>query len=195
MCKYQIQINNKYGNMMINAGDNYSEAINKYKEVKDEYASITCDINFLNDGKIQCQKKNDNSMEKLYDNLLDVLVKIAEHEIEMSEKEEEFNRAKNANYHMIEELDTSKLSDEEQLDIFKNMKTMLTKRRSIESENQKAYAFHDTFLKIYDAIENYENKDKCKVNKNISRFKDQYYRESPKNKQKRLSNLQNRFSL
>ena len=160
MCKYQIQINNKYGNMMINAGDNYSEAINKYKEVKDEYASITCDINFLNDGKIQFQKKNDNSMEKLYDNLLDVLVKIAEHEIEMSEKEEEFNRAKNANYHMIEELDISKLSDEEQLDIFKNMKTMLTKRRSIESENQKAYAFHDTFLKIYDAIENYENKDK-----------------------------------
>ena len=141
MCKYQIQINNKYGNMMINAGDNYSEAINKYKEVKDEYASITCDINFLNDGKIQFQKKNDNSMEKLYDNLLDVLVKIAEHEIEMSEKEEEFNRAKNANYHMIEELDISKLSDEEQLDIFKNMKTMLTKRRSIESENQKAYAF------------------------------------------------------
>ena len=92
MCKYQIQINNKYGNMMINAGDNYSEAINKYKEVKDEYASITCDINFLNDGKIQFQKKNDNSMEKLYDNLLDVLVKIAEHEIEMSEKEEEFNK-------------------------------------------------------------------------------------------------------
>ena len=83
MCKYQIQINNKYGNMMINAGDNYSEAINKYKEVKDEYASITCDINFLNDGKIQFQKKNDNSMEKLYDNLLDVLVKIAEHEIEL----------------------------------------------------------------------------------------------------------------
>ena len=93
-------------------------------------------------------------------------------------------------YHSLEEDDISNLSIEEQAYKLNEMKMTLCKRRLIEEENKKAYAFFNEFHKIYDVILDFEkNRKEMKRNMNASRFGEVYYNEPYKNKKARSKHL------
>ena len=101
-----------------------------------------------------------------------------------------YTTCRNELYHDLETTDLSQLSTDEQIDYLMNMKSQLNKRRIIEEENKKAYAFFNEFHKIYDVILDFEkNRKEMKRNMNASRFGEVYYNEPYKNKKARSKHL------
>ena len=191
MCRYELSVNMKYGIFNMNLSDDYKTAINTYNKVKSEYEGIPCEIVVKDNGKPIFTKVNkDNSFDELYNKLLEVLVDMSQLQLKLSKEEESFEKVKNAMYHSLEEDDISNLTIEEQAYKLNEMKMTLCKRRLIEEENKKAYAFFNEFHKIYDVILDFEkNRKEMKRNMNASRFGEVYYNEPYKNKKARSKHL------
>ena len=69
------------------------------------------------------------------------------------------------------------------------MKSELNKRRIIESQNQKQYAFFDTFTKIYNLVIEYEEKKEKMQHHGCERFGKAYYKEDASVKKERAKRL------
>ena len=181
--RYELNINMEYGNMRVNLGDTYKEAMEKYNKVKVDYADIPCVMTVTDNSKVLFVKENkDQSFDKLYDQLLSTLV-------EMSKKEKRFTALRNEMYHELECKDLSELSTEEQAEYLMKMKSELNKRRIVESQNQKQYAFFDTFTKIYNLVIEYEEKKEKMQHHGSERFGKTYYKEDASAKKERSKKL------
>ena len=51
MCKYEVRVSLEYGKMNVNAGDNYNEALIKYKNIKNDFLNIPATITLFNNDK------------------------------------------------------------------------------------------------------------------------------------------------
>ena len=190
MCRYKMSIEMEYGVMNINLSDIYKEAMVKYNKVKVDYSEVPCkmivkdneDVLFIKDNK-------DQSFDKLYDQLLSILVEMSKLQLNMSKKEKKFTALRNEMYHELECKDLSELSTEEQAEYLMKMKSELNKRRIIESQNQKQYAFFDTFTKMYDLVMEYDEKREKMEHHGCERFGKAYYKEDASAKKERSKRL------
>ena len=190
MCRYKMSIEMEYGVMNINLGDIYKEAMVKYNKVKADYSEVPCkmivkdneDVLFIKDNKEQ-------SFDKLYNQLLSILAEMSKLQLNMSKKEKKFTALRNEMYHELECKDLSELNTEEQAEYLMKMKSELNKRRIIESQNQKQYAFFDTFTKIYDLVIEYEEKKEKMQHHGSERFGKKYYKEDASAKKTRSKHL------
>ena len=190
MCRYKMSIEMEYGVMNINLSDTYKEAMVKYNKVKADYSEVPCkmivkdneDVLFIKDNKEQ-------SFDKLYNQLLSILAEMSKLQLNMSKKEKRFTALRNEMYHELECKDLSELDTEEQAEYLMKMKSELNKRRIIESQNQKQYAFFDTFTKIYDLVMEYEEKREKMEHHGCERFGKAYYKEDASAKKERSKRL------
>ena len=188
--RYELNINMEYGNMRVNLGDTYKEAMEKYNKVKVDYSDIPCVMTVTDNSKVLFVKENkDQSFDKLYDQLLSILVEMSKLQLNMSKKEKKFTALRNEMYHELECKDLSELNTEEQAEYLMKMKSELNKRRIIESQNQKQYAFFDTFTKIYDLVMEYEEKREKMEHHGCERYGKAYYREDVSAKKERSKKL------
>ena len=188
--RYELNINMEYGCMRVNLGDTYKEAMEKYNKVKVEYSDIPCVMTVTDNSKVLFVKENkDQSFDKLYDKLLSTLVEMSKLQLNMSKKEKKFTALRNEMYHELECKDLSELNTEEQAEYLMKMKRELNKRRIIESQNQKQYAFFDTFTKIYDLVMEYEEKKEKMQHHGSERFGKKYYKEDASAKKERSKKL------
>ena len=190
MCRYKMSIEMEYGVMNINLSDTYKEAMVKYNKVKADYSEVPCkmivkdneDVLFIKDNKEQ-------SFDQLYKQLLSTLVEMSKLQLNMSKKEKKFTALRNELYHKLECEDLSGLNTEEQAEYLMKMKSELNKRRIIETQNQKQYAFFDTFTKIYDLIIEYEDKREKMEHHGCERYGKTYYKEDASAKKERSKRL------
>ena len=190
MCRYKMSIEMEYGVMNINLSDTYKEAMVKYNKVKADYSEVPCkmivkdneDVLFVKDNKEQ-------SFDQLYKQLLSTLAEMSKLQLNMSKKEKKFTALRNELYHKLECEDLSKLNTEEQAEYLMKMKSELNKRRIIETQNQKQYAFFDTFTKIYDLVMEYEEKREKMEHHGCERYGKAYYREDVSAKKERAKRL------
>ena len=188
--RYELNINMEYGNMRVNLGDTYKEAMEKYNKVKADYSDIPCVMTVTDNSKVLFVKENkDQSFDKLYDQLLSILVEMSKLQLNMSKKEKRFTALRNEMYHELECKDLSELNTEEQAEYLMKMKSELNKRRIIESQNQKQYAFFDTFTKIYDLVMEYEEKREKMEHHGCERYGKTYYKEDASAKKERSKKL------
>ena len=193
MCdKYIARVSMKYGKMGIGLGDDYNKAIEKYKEIKEEYKGITCEIQFYNSvrDEVHFTKVNkEDSFEELYNKLIHTLADMSKYQIEMLRKEEKYGEVRNAMYHNLEETDLSELSTKEQAELLFKMKSELTQRRLNEEENQRNYAFFKAFRNICKEIEKYNDEKDNRLHHNQGRFGNDYYKEPLSEKKRRTKKL------
>ena len=188
--RYELNINMEYGNMRVKLGDTYKEAMEKYNKVKADYSDIPCVMTVTDNSKVLFVKENkDESFDKLYDQLLSILVEMSKLQLNMSKKEKRFTALRNEMYHELECKDLSELNTEEQAEYLMKMKSELNKRRIIESQNQKQYAFFDTFTKIYDLVMEYEEKREKMEHHGCERYGKTYYKEDASAKKERSKKL------
>lgn len=189
---YKIKIGLKYGSFSVKS-DTYKECMEKYHEIKNEYANIPAEITVYKDDKIQFVKyTGKKSFEKLYNNLIDNLIEIGKYQVEVTREEHNYGKVKNDLYHELEELDLGELDDRKQLDFLNNMKSELTKRRITENENRKLYGFDKAYNTILDALNNYIQKEKpIKDEASVKRYNETYYTESNGKKKEKIKKLQN----
>ena len=190
MCRYKMSIEMEYGVMNINLSDTYKEAMVKYNKVKADYSEVPCkmivkdneDVLFVKDNKEQ-------SFDQLYKQLLSTLAEMSKLQLNMSKREKKFTALRNEMYHKLECEDLSELTIEEQSEYLMKMKSELNKRRIIETQNQKQYAFFDTFTKIYDLVMGYEEKREKMEHHGCERFGKAYYKEDASAKKERSKRL------
>ena len=188
--RYELNINMEYGNMRVNLGDTYKEAMEKYNKVKSDYSDIPCVMTVTDNSKVLFVKENkDQSFDKLYNQLLSILAEMSKLQLNMSKKEKRFTALRNEMYHELECKDLSELNTEEQAEYLMKMKSELNKRRIIETQNQKQYAFFDTFTKIYDLVMEYEEKREKMEHHGCERYGKAYYREDVSAKKERAKRL------
>ena len=188
--RYELNINMEYGCMRVNLGDTYKEAMEKYNKVKVDYADIPCVMTVTDNSKVLFVKENkDQSFDKLYNQLLSTLAEMSKLQLNMSKREKKFTALRNEMYHETELLDVGQMTVEQQAEYLMNMKNKLTQRRIIETENQKQYAFFDTFTKIYDLVIEYEEKREKMEHHGCERFGKAYYKEDASAKKERSKKL------
>lgn len=191
MGEYLIKIKLKYGEFSVSA-NTYAECMAKYKEIKEEYKNMSCEIIVTKQEKIQFVKQNKkDTIETLYNELKNVMIKIGQHQIDMLTKEEKYHQVKNRLYHDLEEINLDNMSETDKADYLDSMKSELTKRRLIEIENRCNFAFYDCYNVILTAMEDYKNNKKSKEGLSKQRFGNKYYKESIKVKQEKLDRLIN----
>ena len=192
MSRYKLRIEMQYGNMNINLGSTYKEALEKYNKVKTDYINVPCKMKVEDTEKKQVlfvKENKENSFEKAYNQLLSSLIEMSRMQLNLSKNEKKYTECRNNLYHDLETTDLSQLSTDEQIDYLMNMKSQLNKRRIIEEENKKLFGFYDTFTKIYDLIMEYEDNREKLNNIGSHRYGNEYYREDNSVKKKRSKHL------
>ena len=127
------------GEMNINLGDIYKEALEKYNKVKADYTNVPCKMKVEDTEKKQVlfvKENKENSFEKAYNQLLSSLIEMSRMQLNLSKNEKKYTECRNNLYHDLETTDLSQLSTDEQIDYLMNMKSQLNKRRIIEEENK-----------------------------------------------------------
>ena len=192
MSRYKLRIEMQYGNMNINLGSTYKEALEKYNKVKTDYINVPCKMKVEDTEKKQVlfvKENKENSFEIAYNQLLSSLIEMSRMQLNLSKNEKKYTECRNNLYHDLETTDLSQLSTDEQIDYLMNMKSQLNKRRIIEEENKKLFGFYDTFTKIYDLIMEYEDNREKLNNIGSHRYGNEYYREDNSVKKARSKRL------
>lgn len=189
--KYIVNVGTKFGVENIRLGDNYKLAIKKYKEIKEFYKNVPCTIKFYNEDDIQFVKTPEKDFEKLYNDLIDSVIALAKYQVELCKTETKLQEVRNFLYHDLEQMDLSKMTDDEQIEYLIKMKSELTKRRINEKENQKNFAFFDCFNNIYDSLCSYVGTKNQKEDYGAKRYSNRYYTEDISTKKKRVKKLHN----
>lgn len=189
--KYIVNVGTKFGVENIRLGDDYNLAIRKYKEIKEFYKNVPCTIKFYNEDDIQFTKTPEKDFEKLYNNLIDSVISLAKYQVELCKAENKLHEVRNSLYHDLEQMDLSKMTDDEQIEYLIKMKSELTKRRINEEENQKNFAFFDCFNNIYNSLCSYVGTKNKKEYRGVGRYKTKYYTEDISTKKNRVKKLHN----
>ena len=190
MCKYEIRIDLNYGNMNMPVGDNYNMAVEKFKKIKDDFANTPAKIILWNNERNieQFVSKVDNryDFKKHYNELINILVKINELGKELVNTEKELSEKKTESYHNIELTDYDNLS----IGMLIELKKDLTIRRVTKECTKEYYAFHELNCKLIELLKNYKNVRHSKLLDSCSKtYYSKFYKESEKNKDKRISIL------
>lgn len=187
--KFAIELKLKYGKLNKTA-ETYNEALDIYREMKNEYANVTCEISVINleTNNVLFTKFNnrENSFESNYEKLMESLINIARLEIELKDKEKEYNDYKRDFYHKIEQTNLEDID----LEMLEDFKTDLTKRRIVKQESRRCYAFHQTLLGMIDLLSDYKKNQYQMENAGSTViYRKSYYTESPKLKVQRYEQL------
>lgn len=190
MCKYEIRVKLNYGEMNIPAGDNYNEAINQYKKIKNDFNNAPAIITLWNNEKnieqFVSKVNNKYDFKRHYNELIDKLIEINSLGKELIETEKELANNKNENYHEIELTDYNDLS----MDMLINLKKDLTIRRVTKECAKEYYAFHDLNCKLIELLRDYKSARHDKLLDSCGKtYYSKFYKESNKNKEKRISTL------
>ena len=179
MCKkYKIEVISKYG-IFTKEADTYNEIMEEYKETKDLFKDVPCDIKVTSTENILFTKKGDvNTFEKLYNNLKEDLRLLSDYTVYSRAMEDVYNKKLNDKYHYIETEDINNQDDENKIEILEDLKIILTKRRLFKNESRKCCIFYDELTKILDELCKYEESREKMETKNYHEIsiKTNYYK-------------------
>ena len=179
MCKkYKIEVISKYG-IFTKEADKYNEIMEEYKETKELFKDVPCDIKVTSTENILFTKKGDaDTFEKLYNNLKEDLRLLADYTVYSRAMEDVYNKKLNDKYHYIETEDINNQDDENKIEILEDLKIILTKRRLFKNESRKCCIFYDELTKILDELCEYEESRERMETKNYNEIsmKTNYYK-------------------
>ncbi|AKP44801.1 hypothetical protein CDIF29684_03968 (plasmid) [Clostridioides difficile] len=170
---YVTKIDLKYGNTQFGF-EKYSDALDKYRELKEEFKYVPCIIklhSYVAHQDLYVKEIKADGFEKKYLDIKNLIKLFKEHKQNISDELSLCDKKKEEVLHVIEEmnLDTASLSDK--IDTIKELKNTLAKRRLVKYELNKYFAFCNTLYEIEEELKKYESKYKQKENQGKSRFK------------------------
>ena len=198
MCKkYKIEVISKYG-IFTKEADTYNEIMEEYKETKDLFKDVPCDIKVTSTENILFTKKGDvNTFEKLYNNLKEDLRLLSDYTVYSRAMEDVYNKKLNDKYHYIETEDINNQDDENKIEILEDLKIILTKRRLFKTESREVCLFYDELTKMLDNLREYEITKKEKETKSYHELsmKTNYYKSTSGEIRQKLNNKLNELNL
>lgn len=198
MCKkYKIEVVSKYG-IFTKEADVYNEIMEQYKETKELFKDVPCDIKVTSTENILFTKKgNTDTFEKLYNNLKEDLRLLADYTVYSRTMEDVYNKKLNDKYHYIETEDINNQDDENKIGILEDLKIILTKRRLFKTESREVCLFYDELTKMLDNLREYEITKKEKETKSYHELsmKTNYYKSTSGEIRQKLNNKLNELNL
>lgn len=198
MCKkYKIEVVSKYG-IFTKEADVYNEIMEQYKETKELFKDVPCDIKVTSTENILFTKKGDaDTFEKLYNNLKEDLRLLADYTVYSRTMEDVYNKKLNDKYHYIETEDINNQDDENKIGILEDLKIILTKRRLFKTESREVCLFYDELTKMLDNLREYEITKKEKETKSYHELsmKTNYYKSTSGEIRQKLNNKLNELNL
>ena len=88
--RYSMSINVNYGNMKLDLGDDYKMAINRYNKVKKDFASIPCEMSFIDEEShkpLFVKVNKQNSFDILYKQLIEILTEMSKLQTNLTKKD------------------------------------------------------------------------------------------------------------
>ncbi len=170
---YVTKINLKYGNTQFGF-EKYSDALDKYRELKEEFKYVPCIIklhSYVAHQDLYVKEIKADGFEKKYLDIKNLIKLFKEHKQNISDELSLCDKKKEEVLHVIEEmnLDTASLNDK--IDTIKELKNILVKRRLVKYELNKYLAFDNTLNEINQKLDKYETKYKPLENQGKSKFK------------------------
>ena len=198
MCKkYKIEVVSKYG-VYTKEADEYNEIMEQYKETKDLFKDVPCDIKVTSTENILFTKKgNTDTFEKLYNNLKEDLRLLSDYTVYSRTMEDVYNKKLNDKYHYIETEDINNQDDANKIGILEDLKIILTKRRLFKTESREVCLFYDELTKMLDNLREYEITKKEKETKSYHELsmKTNYYKSTSGEIRQKLNNKLNELNL
>ena len=198
MCKkYKIEVVSKYG-VYTKEADTYNEIMEEYKETKDLFNDVPCDIKVTSTENILFTKKgNTDTFEKLYNNLKEDLRLLADYTVYSRTMEDVYNKKLNDKYHYIETVDINNQEDASKIQTLEDLKIILTKRRLFKTESREVCLFYDELTKMLDNLREYEITKKEKETKSYHELsmKTNYYKSTSGEIRQKLNNKLNELNL
>ena len=198
MCKkYKIEVISKYG-VYNKEADTYNEIMEQYKETKDLFKDVPCDIKVTSTENILFTKKgNTDTFEKLYNNLKEDLRLLADYTVYSRTMEDVCNKKINDKYHYIESVDINNQEDSSKIQTLEDLKIILTKRRLFKTESREVCLFYDELTKMLDNLREYEITKKEKETKSYHELsmKTNYYKSTSGEIRQKLNNKLNELNL
>lgn len=198
MCKkYKIEVISKYG-VYNKEADTYNEIMEQYKETKELFKDVPCDIKVISTENILFTKKGDtDTFEKLYNNLKEDLRLLADYTVYSRTMEDVYNKKLNDKYHEIENKDINCQDDEDKIQILEDLKIILTKRRLFKTESREVCLFYDELSNILVNLHEYERTKKEKETKSYHEIsmKTNYYKSTSGEIRQKLNNKLNELNL
>ena len=198
MCKkYKIEVMSKYG-IYTKEADTYNEIMEEYKETKELFNDVPCDIKVTSTENILFTKKgNIDTFEKLYNNLKEDLRLLSDYTVYSRAMEDVYNKKLNDKYHYIETEDINNQDDENKIEILEDLKIILTKRRLFKTESREVCLFYDELTKMLDNLREYEITKKEKETKSYHELsmKTNYYKSTSGYIIQKLNNKLNELNL
>ena len=198
MCKkYKIEVISKYG-VYNKEADTYNEIMEQYKETKDLFKDVPCDIKVTSTENILFTKKgNTDTFEKLYNNLKEDLRLLADYTVYSRTMEDVYNKKLNDKYHYIESVDINNQEDSSKIQTLEDLKIILTKRRLFKTESREVCLFYDELTKMLDNLREYEITKKEKETKSYHELsmKTNYYKSTSGEIRQKLNNKLNELNL
>ena len=198
MCKkYKIEVVSKYG-MYTKEADTYNEIMEEYKETKELFKDVPCDIKVTSTENILFTKKGDaDTFEKLYNNLKEDLRLLSDYTVYSRAMEDVYNKKLNDKYHYIETVDINNQEDASKIQTLEDLKIILTKRRLFKTESREVCLFYDELTKMLDNLREYEITKKEKETKSYHELsmKTNYYKSTSGEIRQKLNNKLNELNL
>ena len=198
MCKkYKIEVMSKYG-IYTKEADTYNEIMEEYKETKELFNDVPCDIKVTSTENILFTKKGDvDTFEKLYNNLKEDLRLLADYTVYSRSIEDVYNKKLNDKYHYIETVDINNQEDASKIQTLEDLKIILTKRRLFKTESREVCLFYDELTKMLDNLREYEITKKEKETKSYHELsmKTNYYKSTSGEIRQKLNNKLNELNL
>ena len=198
MCKkYKIEVMSKYG-IYTKEADTYNEIMEEYKETKELFNDVPCDIKVTSTENILFTKKgNTDTFEKLYNNLKEDLRLLADYTVYSRTMEDVYNKKLNDKYHYIESVDINNQEDSSKIQTLEDLKIILTKRRLFKTESREVCLFYDELTKMLDNLREYEITKKEKETKSYHELsmKTNYYKSTSGEIRQKLNNKLNELNL
>ena len=198
MCKkYKIEVISKYG-VYNKEADTYNEIREEYKETKDLFKDVPCDIKVTSAENILFTKKgNTDTFEKLYNNLKEDLRLLSDYTVYSRTMEDVYNKKLNDKYHYIETVDINNQEDASKIQTLEDLKIILNKRRLFKTESREVCLFYDELTKMLDNLREYEITKKEKETKSYHELsmKTNYYKSTSREIRQKLNNKLNELNL
>ncbi|MCC0642218.1 hypothetical protein [Clostridioides sp. ES-S-0049-03] len=170
---YVTKIDMKYGSTQFGF-EKYNDALDKYSELKEEFKYVPCVIklhSYVAHKDLYMKKIKADGFEKKYSDIKKLLNLFTEDKQKILNELSYCDKRRDEILHEIEEmnLDTTSLNDK--LNVLKELKNILTKRRLVKGELNKYFVFDNTLNEVNQKLEKYEIKYKSLENQGKSKFK------------------------
>ncbi len=170
---YITKIDLKYGNTQFGF-EKYSDALNKYRELKEEFKYVPCVIklhSYVAHQDLYVKEIKADGFEKKYSDTKSLINLFKEDKQRILNELSICDRKKEELLHVIEEMNLDTTSLNHKIDTIKELKNILVKRRLVKCELNKYLAFDNTLNEINQKLDKYETKYKPLENQGKSKFK------------------------